>query len=229
MSTSPNPTSAGKLELTPNVPVEIALKFPTGKICDSLYNDTKQVYFSLVDGRSMYVPMGAADRIYALQLGRGESFFICKRLGAGAGKARTPYIEVWHTPTGEKYRADLEALAEAPPSPLEEQLTASIATVQARQEHVRKTAAVATAATPAPRGPVAVPAAQPQPQAQPERLRTRLEDALKTAVTACHAAQEHAKQIGYAQMPLFTAEDIRTMANTILINAQRSEQGGYRG
>lgn len=226
---SPNPsnTSAGKLELEPNVPQEIALKFPTGLLRDSLYNDTKQVYFSLVDGRSMYLPMGAADRIYALQLGNREAFFICKRLGGKVGKARTVYYEVWHTPTGEKYRADLEAVAEAPPSPLEEQLTASVAAVQARQEHVRKAVAVATVAQPGSTHSNPAPTPAPGPVAV-QNGQTQLAAALKTVVSACHTAQQHAEAIGYKAMPQFTSEDIRTMANTLLINKQREGQG-YRG
>jgi len=50
-----------------------------------------------------------------------------------------------------------------------------------------------------------------------ERPKTKLEDALKTVVAAVVAANEYAKQIGYAAMPQFSSEDIRTMANTIII------------
>jgi len=35
-------------------------------------------------------------------------------------------------------------------------------------------------------------------------------------VNAVYAAQLHAKQIGF-QMPTFTSEDIRTMANTLVM------------
>lgn len=49
------------------------------------------------------------------------------------------------------------------------------------------------------------------------RPATRLEDALCTAVAACHRAHKYAEKIGYAAMPQFSSEDIRTMANTLLI------------
>ena len=58
-----------------------------------------------------------------------------------------------------------------------------------------------------------------------ERSKTKLEDALKTVVAACHAAREYAKQIGYEGMPPFTSEDIRTMANTLMI---QNGNGGLR-
>ena len=58
-----------------------------------------------------------------------------------------------------------------------------------------------------------------------ERSKTKLEDALKTVVAACHAAREYAKQIGYEGMPPFTSEDIRTMANTLMI---QNGNGGPR-
>jgi len=42
-------------------------------------------------------------------------------------------------------------------------------------------------------------------------------------VAAVFAATEYAKQIGYAAMPQFTSEDLRTMANTLMI-----QNGGAR-
>jgi hypothetical protein len=51
------------------------------------------------------------------------------------------------------------------------------------------------------------------------RPRTKLEDALKTVVAAVHSTNEYAKSIGYA-MPQFTSEDLRTMANTLIIGAK---------
>jgi hypothetical protein len=62
------------------------------------------------------------------------------------------------------------------------------------------------------------------PEPEPERRsRTRLEDALKTVIAAVHATQEYAKTLGYA-MPQFTSEDLRTMANTLIIDGQK---GGH--
>ena len=75
-------------------------------------------------------------------------------------------------------------------------------------------------------GTFAVPnsPAAPAPPAAIDRPRTKLEDALKTAVAAVHAAQEYARAIGFDEMPVFTSEDIRTMANTLVIQ----DAGGRR-
>jgi hypothetical protein len=56
-------------------------------------------------------------------------------------------------------------------------------------------------------------AAAPLPE---ERPKTKLDDALKTVLSAVFSATQYAKEIGY-QMPPFTSEDIRTMANTLMI------------
>jgi hypothetical protein len=71
-------------------------------------------------------------------------------------------------------------------------------------------------------GTFAVPSV-PEPKAI-DRPKTKLEDALKTAVAAVHAAQQYARAIGFDEMPVFTSEDIRTMANTLVIQ----DGGGKR-
>jgi hypothetical protein len=55
--------------------------------------------------------------------------------------------------------------------------------------------------------------------------KTKLEDALKTVVAAAYAAELYAKQVGYTSMPPFSSEDIRTMANTLMI---QNGNGGAR-
>jgi hypothetical protein len=60
-----------------NVPVEVALKYATGKDVEGRYGP--QVMYSLVDGRVMYVDPLVADRITDLEIGAGERFSICKR------------------------------------------------------------------------------------------------------------------------------------------------------
>jgi hypothetical protein len=59
--------------------------------------------------------------------------------------------------------------------------------------------------------------AAPLPMTRPV---TKLEDALKTVVAAVYAAQQYAREIGFNAMPPFTSEDIRTMANTIMIEGR---------
>src|ERR1700722_2553213 len=59
----------------------------------------------------------------------------------------------------------------------------------------------------------------------PDRAKIRLEDALKTVVAAAYAAEEYAKQIGYPSMPHFTSEDMRTMANMLMIQNGNGHNG----
>lgn len=213
-------TIPGKLVLEPNVPQEIALKFPTGKIVESQYSEEKQVYFSLADGRSMYVSLGVAQSITNLMLGNRESFFICLRWNGDKKQPRRH--DVWLTPAGEKARATQEMEPPIPvpaedPSELERQLAASIQALQAKRDAARKP----PAAEPA---PVSRPVA---PAASAERPRTKLEDALRTTVSALHAANLYAKEIGFA-MPQFSGDEICRMVNTLIIDGQRSAGNNYR-
>jgi hypothetical protein len=135
-----------------------------------------------------------------------------------------------------------ECAAKEPPSLLERQLAASISEAQAKK--AAGTAAALTGAPVAALRPIpnpangngsspALPPAGPQTRLEdalkvpvtlpPARPQTRLENALKVAVAAAYAASEYAKTIGYAAMPQFTSEDLRTMANTLIIDAQRRQ------
>jgi hypothetical protein len=127
-----SPNSNPKLQLQPNVPELIALKFATGKPVSSNFSDEKQVFFSLVDGRSAFLGLDVAQSIANLQLGNREAFYICKKTGGQAG-----YIDVWLSPEGEKARAADEAQTApaipAQPSEFERQALASLAAIQERK------------------------------------------------------------------------------------------------
>ena len=151
--------TTSKLNLVANVPELIALRYSTGKIVESRFGDEQQVYFGLVDGRAAYLSLGVAQKIYALQLGNREEFYICKK---STNKAQRGYVDVWLTPEGEKLRASEETEPE-PPSELEHQLAASI-------QHAQQQRKPAASAQPLPthgtgtHGPVAMPARAPQQQ-----------------------------------------------------------------
>lgn len=155
-----SPSTSSKLVLEPNVPQQIALKYPTGKIVESRYGDEKQVYFSLADGRSAYFSLGLAQSITNLQLGTREPFFICKYWNGEKGQA--PRYNVWLTPEGEKQRAAQERaessqmpIPEETPSELEATLAASIAAIQARnrgENLITRRPPAQAAAVPSPQG-----------------------------------------------------------------------------
>ena len=80
-----------KLTLTPNVPQQIALKFPDGKLVEGRYGD--QVMFSLTNGQVMYLDTDVAAKINLLDLRKNEPFMICKRWTGKKGDS--PQLDIW--------------------------------------------------------------------------------------------------------------------------------------
>src|ERR1035437_2572310 len=84
-------SSMEKLALTPNVPQQIDLKFPDGKLVEGRYGD--QVMFSLTNGQVMYLDTDVAAKINLLELRKNEPFMICKRWTGKKGDA--PQLDIW--------------------------------------------------------------------------------------------------------------------------------------
>jgi hypothetical protein len=80
-----------KLTLTPNVPQQIALKFPDGKLVEGRYGD--QVMYSLTNGQVMYLDTDVATKINLLEVRKNEPFMICKRWTGKKG--HSPQLDVW--------------------------------------------------------------------------------------------------------------------------------------
>ena len=80
-----------KLTLTPNVPQQIALKFPDGKLVEGRYGD--QVMYSLTNGQVMYLDTDVAAKINLLELRKNEPFMICKRWTGKKGDS--PQLDIW--------------------------------------------------------------------------------------------------------------------------------------
>jgi hypothetical protein len=95
------------LEFTPNVPVEIALAYQTGKIVKGINAD--RVMFSLVGGGVMFLDLGPAEKINALGVKAREPFFICKHWSGKKGEP--PEFNAWLAPEAEKRRAQADARA----------------------------------------------------------------------------------------------------------------------
>jgi len=109
-----------KLRFTPNVPVQIALKYPQGKIISGRWGE--QMLFTLTDGRRMYVPIDVASKISMLEVNVNEPFCICKRWN---GQRSQPVRwDIWLTPEAEKVRAAQET--QNAETPLERQLRESL-------------------------------------------------------------------------------------------------------
>jgi len=78
-----------KIEFEPNKPVEVALKYRDGREVDGRYG--QQMFYSLTDGRSMYLDLEVAEKIRALGVERGELFLVEKRWDGKKGHRAT-----WH-------------------------------------------------------------------------------------------------------------------------------------
>lgn len=226
-----------KVTFPPNVPQQIAVKWPDGKIVSGQFGD--QVMYSVTDGRVMFLDMDVAAKINMLEVQPNEPFSICKRWNGQKGQ---PAVwDVWKT--GERY----VALEEAPPeagSDLTVQLRESIDQAKRKRvtEAVRepvvgaKSGASGPPPAPAATAPATPPATPPSQPAQPNRNattanphvtvtdgrpKTRLADALMTVVQAVHEANEYAKTLGYA-MPQFNGDEICRMVNTLMIERRQA-------
>jgi hypothetical protein len=88
--------SLEKLLITPNVPVQVALKFAgDGKLCKSQHGYADQVYFTLAQpaGHCIYTDLPVAAKIKALEPAAGELFWIQKKWTGQKGVA--PEWDVW--------------------------------------------------------------------------------------------------------------------------------------
>ena len=225
-----------KIKFQTNVPVEVALRFPEGKLCDSQFGDP-QYMFSTTDDRAFFVAAKVAQKIHGRRLKPGELIDIVK--------AEVPYSNGRKGIDWQITRVNPPD-GQAPAPPVGEQPNGTFVVPNPQPNGPPVVGRVvpassqpgASAGTPAPvtAAPVSLPAQPPSTgngntptgsngHGNPHlvvadgRPKTKLEDALKTVVAAVHATNEYAKSIGYA-MPQFTSEDLRTMANTLMIGAK---------
>jgi hypothetical protein len=184
------------LRFATNQPQELRLRFLEGKEVESQFGGMQHM-FTCEEG-AFYVSdtVGGilAEQIKRLGIRAGEPVEICKREVSNGNGRKGIQWQV------ERVGAPMGEQTNGTfvvPSDLEQKLAASIDA--ARKPPVQAQAAV-------------------------ERPKTKLEDALRTVVAAVFSAQEYARSIGFSSMPQFTSEDIRTMANTLMIQSE----GGKR-
>jgi hypothetical protein len=150
------------IKLVPNVPVEVALQYPTGKLVNGQYGD--QVMFSLSENRVIYLDLGPAQMVGELGVSPGETFMVISRWTGKKDDRRT--FDCWLSPATEKARAARELAAANPENELQAQMQASIRLAQSRK-------AAASASAPLPgmdgrgtgtHGPAPAPAPRPVTQ-----------------------------------------------------------------
>jgi hypothetical protein len=171
------------LRFTPEVPVEVALKYPTGKPVQG--HDGTDMMFTLVDGRLMFLAPPIAAQIDAMQIRAGEPFWITRNAGKSGVKGSVSW-DIRRPNAG-------SPVIQAPP---------------ARPE-------VPTNGNPHP---------VTSGNGFNSDVRTQAESAVMTAIEACWKGEKYAASIGFACH--FEHEDVRALANTILIGAQQN--GGKR-
>lgn len=207
-----------KLRFDVNVPLAVALIHQDGLDVTSQYNGRQEVLYTVnteVGERVMYVDPIVRRKIDEAGLVPGEWF----RLGKFSVKNGNNRFVEWKL---ERIPPEEEVPGVATPEPPPQQS----ARLNAQPKPTTRPPAPANGKPAALPAPPAAPAAAPPEPNPPARPRTQLEDALKTVIAALHAANLYAKEIGF-QMPPFTSEDLRTMANTIMIGLQQ-RNGGVR-
>jgi len=225
-----------KIKFQTNVPVEVALRFTEGKLCDSQFGDP-QYMFSTTDDRAFFVAAKVAQKIHGLRLKPGELIDICKaevpytngRKGIEwqISRVNPPEGETPNPPVGEQPNGTFVV---PNPQPNGAPVVGRVVPANGNQPG-------ASVSAPAPVTAASQPPAssnghgskldgtdeggngKPHDTVTDRRPKTKLQDALMTVVAAVHATNEYAKTIGYA-MPQFTSEDLRTMANTLMIGAK---------
>lgn len=68
-----------RLQLKIGEPETIALKYRTGKTCQPFPGQASNVMFTLVNGKTMFVPISVSERIHAAEIQPGEEFTILKK------------------------------------------------------------------------------------------------------------------------------------------------------
>ena len=135
-----------KMEFPPNTSIPISLKYREGKVVEGRFGD--QMYYTLSDGRCMYLDLDVAAKINLLEPGKGETFMMCKRWSGKKGE--TPQWDVWRPGPGQAPPATARA-APVAETPLEADLRRSL---DQQRAGTAVSPAAAVQAPPAPVAPV---------------------------------------------------------------------------
>ena len=185
-----------------DTPVEVALRFETGKHVEGRYGD--QIMYSLVDNRVMYVPPYVEQRIRELAIGAGEPLQLCKHAKADGNRK---WIEwsVRRAPQQPLPSGNVTAAAGEVPSSAQNH--ADDNTNGTANDHANNNEAVAVMPSVISGGGI-----------------TAMEMALNGAAEIAQRVEGRAAANSYSLR--FSNEDIRAIALTIFIQAMR--EGGAR-
>ena len=214
-----------KIELNPNEPVTLTLKYGTGKMMpDNGFGPS--VMYSTVDNRVLFLDLATSQKVNNLGVQPGESITICKQCRKGQPREYVVSLSVG-TERGRAWK-ESEGHAGTPPAPpsdLEAQMQGTLDNIRegkppAAPRPQPMPPAIARKLDSHPQeqlgtgtnGPVAMPA-RPAAQ-QPVAFLTALTADTNALVDVYAACLQHASQHGVVVKP----EDVRSLLQTVYIN-----------
>jgi hypothetical protein len=203
------------VRFSPNMPVEVALQFPTGKTVEGQYGP--QTMFSLEGNKVMYLDAAPARMVEALEPRVGEPFLIVKKLSGYRG---------------ERAGWDVYLRTERPEmSPLEKKLRDSIVKNEGRKAAASSQQAMPAASVPPAQGtgtygPVAAPApaVRSMPQPSHPNLKRQYADAFALFLVDAGRATLAAERAlaGEGGSVRFDSRDLAAIATSIFIAADKA-------
>lgn len=192
MSAAPvNGARTGVVEFLPNVPVELAMKYPAPKMMETRYG--MRAMFSTTDGRVFFLDPEVAQKITLLGIRPNERFSVCMRQ-VQDGRERRKEWDVWLSSQSEKQRAQEEA------PQLERQLRESITAVNEKKYPARPT-------------PIHSPAQDLAHSGWAAQIRERTEANLEIYWQLCQWAQE--------RFPGMTKREVSSFLMNALISGEK--------
>ena len=193
------------LRFEPNEPLEVALKYDTGRRVTSRIADAPdQMMYSLCGDDTIYTPLGVAEQMEKLGVKKLELISICKRVQNRITRWEVKRLGDAATP----------ALPAQPPTVLEDQLTRSIDQIKNQ-----RTLATAAGSQQQQQQPMEVAATKTQPIITHTRASKLMAGALIAAIDAAREAEVYAA--GHGLDLEFGAEDVRAIASTLFIAASK--------
>jgi hypothetical protein len=204
-------TTIERVRFEANQPETITLRFSEGRPVEGRYGP--QVMYSLIDGRVLYAEPELARAIEASGASQGDTITVTKRQNRKGRTVSTTWEVERHEPE------PAEAMDEAP---------AWVDTPRSEWRQVKDIAAEGRSPM-TPMRAIAIheqrkAAAEARREAPERSKRDQLWEALTSAIDAAAAATKYAQEKGLPV--LFASEDIRAMALSLYISADRA--GGVR-
>lgn len=202
------------LRFQQNIPEKIALRFPQGIRKEGVYGP--QMFYTLADGRGMYLDEPVAQKLVAANVQPGQEFWLCKRKANGSGKNQRNIWDLYlEDPTPQPAESQIERDLRLSLGNVDRAKQAIEHKVEQHQEQQEASIEQQPAAAPS---NVRTIDAAPRKKA-PARAETLWTDKLLAHTKAL--TDVYAKAIQHASEsagPVVKSEDVRTFVVTTYIN-----------